>query len=350
MSQLRIALATPPRAGAVAILDLWGPGTGALLSRLTGRRQWSEGRLTLCKLAGVDQGLAVLLGPQRAQVMPHGGPRVVERVLDRAAELGALLDEPPSPVWAYPEADDALEAHVLAALARAVSPAAIDLLLAQPPLWRRLLAQPPDAAAAQRILAESDRLDMLLNPPTVALLGRPNVGKSTLTNRLLGGDASVVCEQAGTTRDWVGAVAHLRPDSRRSGSGPGAIAVNWIDTPGMRDAADPIERHAIAMARPVATAADLRIAMRDDESDWPEAAFEHGAGLWVINKIDRTPAPTEGDGHDPDHPLAISAQRGDGIAALEAATLSALGLLLPDRPIPWAFDAQLRAKLRAPEG
>ncbi len=350
MSQLRIALATPPRAGAVAIIDLWGPGTRGLLVELTGREQWSEGRLTLCSLAGVDEGLAVLLQPRRAQVMPHGGPRVVERVLDRAAELGALLDEPPSPVWAYPEAADTMEAHVLATLARAVSPAAVDLLLAQPPLWRRLLAQPPDAAAARCILADSDRLDRLVNPPTVALLGRPNVGKSTLTNRLLGGDASVVCEQAGTTRDWVGAVAHLRPGPRRADAQHGSIAVYWIDTPGLRDAADPIERHAIAMARPVAAAADLRIAMRDDESDWPEAAFEHGAGLWLVNKIDRPPAPSGGDGRDPNHPLPISAQRGDGIATLEAATLSALGLLLPDRPTPWAFDAQLRSQLRAAGG
>ena len=250
-------------------------------------------------------------------------------------------------MWAYPEAEDWIEAHMLAALARAESPAAIDLLLAQPALWRGLLADGPAAASAARILTESDRLDMLLTPPTVALFGRPNVGKSTLTNRLLGHTASIVNEQAGTTRDWVGGVAHLHGPGT---GGEPAIAVHWIDTPGLRTAADPVEAHAIRMAQPVVASAALRIAMRDDESDWPDEAIEAGASVWVVNKADRTPPSAVGNGDSADHPLPISAERGDGVDALEVAIVQKLGLMPPDPPVPWAFDPHLRARLTAVTG
>ncbi|MCX5659480.1 MAG: 50S ribosome-binding GTPase [Planctomycetota bacterium] len=327
----RLALATASAPGAVALLQLTGPGISALLASLTGQSSWPLGRLRLVSFAGIDEGLATLLRDDWAQLMPHGGPRVVQQLVTRLIELGASVDAEQDPRETYPEADSAVEADMLAALARAASSGAIDLLAAQPALWRAVSTL--DWPAIER---RTIALDRLLVPPTIAVVGRPNVGKSTLTNRLLGRTASLVADLPGTTRDWVAGLVEFD-----------GLAVRWLDTPGLRQSPDPIEQNAITLARGVIVEADVVLAVRDPQLDWPEPeVLPRRPDVWVMNKADlgtTEHASSAGDGSSPTSPLPISGQTGAGLAALQDVLLARLGWTAPARlPALWAFSPFLR--------
>ena len=329
----RVVVATAPNPGAIGLVQVLGPTAASLLRQLTGIDDWPTQRLRLADFAGIDQGLAVLLRDDWAQLMPHGGPHVMRKLLDRLIELGASYEPDPPARQLYPEAESVCEAQMLALLARAASPAAIDLLLAQPRLWRSWLDQPDEDAAA--IIARSDRLDRLVDPPSAVVLGRPNVGKSTLTNRMLGRAASIVADLPGTTRDWVAGLAELGPPAT-------AVAVRWLDTPGLRDSDDRVEQSAIELARIAIKQADVLIAMRDPETPWPDADhLPRRPDVWVVNKVDDPPDDL-GQG-DLESPLSISALCGSGIADLERLVLGRLALDDLDAESLWAFSPTLRA-------
>ncbi len=173
----RLLTATAVRPGAIAILQIDGDVEPALRA-LTGVADWPAGRARLVRFADIDRGLAVRLTERVAQLLPHGGPRVVQRLCAWMEQLGieaASCDEIP-PQRAFPEASDRFEAMALVAVARAASPLAIDLLLDQPRRWRAMTA--PD----DEHLARSKRLDRLIVAPIVVVTGPTNVGKSTLGN------------------------------------------------------------------------------------------------------------------------------------------------------------------------
>lgn len=90
----------------------------------------------------------------------------------------------------------------------------------------------------------------------VAILGAPNAGKSTLLNALAGREAAITSEHAGTTRD----VIEVRMEI-------GGLAVTLLDTAGLREADDPVERIGIDRARARAKAADLRLFLSGPEGD-----------------------------------------------------------------------------------
>jgi tRNA modification GTPase len=320
-----VTLATAHRPGAVAILQLHGPGAADLLGRLTGRRGWDVGRLRLCDFAGIDSGLAVVLGGGCCQVMPHGGPRVVRKLLDWLMAHGAVYDARPDPRVLYPEASSPIEAEVLAAIARAASPAAIDLLAAQPEVWRAYVRE-----GRREGLLESDPRDHLLVPPRVVVVGRANVGKSTLLNALTGREVAIAHDLPGTTRDYVGSLVDLD-----------GITVQWFDTPGLRAGSDPIEQRSIALARRVIAEASVLIAMRDMAGDWVDArSLPREPDLWVVNKVD---APADVPvSNSPATPLPISAVHGHKLDALRRAIVRALGLDDLSPVPPWAFAPTLK--------
>lgn len=349
-------VATAPAPGAVAVIMLHGEGAEKILLQITGMTSWSVGPVRLVDFGGIDKGLAVVLrdgDDALAQLMPHGGPRVVRRLIDRLIELGAQYDAQPDARAIYPEAASDLEANALATLAHAASPAAVDLLLAQAELWMSADWK----EKSETILARSRVLDQLIHPPGVVVVGRPNVGKSTLTNRVLGRAASLVADLPGTTRDWVAGLAELAWRSPVNGAERDAdaalrrsVAVRWMDTPGLRRSEDPIETQAIAMARSVIESAAVLIAMRDPAIDWPESqALPRTPDIWVMNKTDTLPshdAAESSDGASPDRPLYVSASSGEGIERLENRVLRSLGFVEePRTPELWAFTPTLRSCL-----
>ena len=375
MGETALTVTTPLNPGAIGLIQLHGPGTAQLLETLTGVCDWPTGRLRLVPLAQIDRGLVVLLRDQWAQIMPHGGPRLMQLLVDRLIECGATYDAEPADVELYPEAACALEAQMLSTMARAASPLAVDLLAAQGTLWRRWMEAPPGSRQdPSRILRQSDVLDRLIDPASVVVVGRPNVGKSTLSNHMLGRAASIVADLPGTTRDWVAGLAELvplradaSPPSTDIGARSGmatdadhsatcnlrlapqdphrAVAVRWLDTPGLRHGRDDVEQTAIELARQVIAAADVLVAMRDPSTDWPDpSALPRPAQVWVVNKIDLvSPAPAPGRGTGDGDPIAISAANGTGVDVLTQCVLTQLGLAEVGDDVLWAFSPTLRA-------
>ena len=142
----------------------------------------------------------------------------------------------------------------------------------------------------------------------VAILGQPNVGKSTLLNALAGREAAITSEFAGTTRD----VIEVRMDLS-------GLPVTLLDTAGIRDTADPVERMGIDLALRRAEAADLRLFLiaRPDETLVLPA---QPGDLRVLAKSDLTDA----TGY-----LAVSGVTGAGIDRLLAEIAQELGNRLP---------------------
>ena len=321
--------ATPHGAGAVAMIEIVGD-VSTCLTALCGR-DVEVGGLRLRRFERIDEGLVARLAPERAQLMPHGGTRIVERLAEWLAAHGANWIEDPlaaraelDPMEIFPEAEDRVEALALATMARAASPLAVQLLLAQRERWREFGDAPLDSADRAR----SARLMRLVDPPRVALVGLPNAGKSTLSNALLGRDASIVSPEAGTTRDAVSARIDLA-----------GLVVEWFDLPGLRTTGDDVERSAIELARGLLADADFTIALSAPGIEWP--ALDRKPDVRVFAQLDRA---------DPDNParraadLAVSSRTGEGLDALRALVRDRL-VPREDRAStrPWIFDARLEA-------
>ncbi|MCA9284890.1 MAG: 50S ribosome-binding GTPase [Phycisphaerales bacterium] len=272
--------------------DIRTPSLDATLEALTGRSGWPPATVRRCDLAGIDEGVVAVVAPGGAMIMPHGGVRIVQRLLLRLSELGVRLvpAEEIAPEQLYPEAASSIEAEMLVTLARAASPLAIDLLLDQPRRWRE--AGPRPLTNEDR--ARSHRLDRLVRPPSVVVAGPANVGKSTLTNALAGRTVSIAADLAGTTRDYTTGTIDLN-----------GLVVRWFDTPGLRDAADEIESRAIALAANLMRSCDLLIAMTDAEHDWPD--LPRPPDLRVAGRCDL--------GARADADAVVSAKTGEGIEA-----------------------------------
>ena len=108
----------------------------------------------------------------------------------------------------------------------------------------------------------------------VAIVGPPNVGKSTLLNALAGRDAAITSETAGTTRD----VIEVRMDLK-------GLPVTFLDTAGVRDTRDAVEALGVARALDRAERADMRLVLKSQKSDPPAIALRHG-DLEMVTKQD----------------------------------------------------------------
>jgi small GTP-binding protein len=204
-----------------------------------------------------------------ADLSVHGGEWVVRSVLDLTRREGFRLVEATVPLAEEAlEGASILEREVETWLPLARTEEGIRMLLAQPGNWERGLREGLDA---EEVLGDWS-LWWMLNPPEVAIVGEPNVGKSTLANQLFGRKRSITADVAGTTRDWVGDFANVN-----------GLAVALIDTPGRRETEDEIERAAILASAEKVAGSDLKIWVLDATSAPKEVPSE---GMIVINKVD----------------------------------------------------------------
>jgi small GTP-binding protein len=194
------------------------------------------------------------------------------------------------------------------------------------------------------LMTSYDRAQVLLDGARVVIVGPPNVGKSTLANRLFEKPWSIESAEAGTTRDWVHHPIAID-----------GIPIVLADTAGLRDDTDPIEEQAIRLAHPVIRSADVQILVLDAAGPETQLRKEWLAGLLdrrklvvVLNKSDLV---------SPDQaildvskisgavPAVVSALHGHGLDNLRRVILAALfpqGALMPS---PCIWDADHRRKL-----
>jgi len=366
-----VAPATPPGEGGVGIVRLSGPQAEAqLAAAFRGRtvpaamqsHHLYHGRL--CRRDGtpIDEVLTVVMraphsytGEDVIEVHCHGGNQQLRSVLDLFLAGGARLARPGEFTQrAFLNGRlDLAQAEAVAALIGARSDQAARAALAQ--LDGRLSQQlrrftvelrellllleahidfPDDdlgrldqsavTARAQAVqvamtslLLTFDAGRALREGVNVLILGRPNVGKSSLLNALLGEARAIVTEIPGTTRDTVEEQLVL-----------GGIPLRLIDTAGVRETRDPIEEEGVRRAREKAQSADLVLLVLDGgqplsaEDRMAMALAPAERTVLVRNKSDLPPAIAAGELAAFPRQVAVSVRSGSGLDALQTALIA----------------------------
>ncbi len=173
---------------------------------------------------------------------------------------------------------------------------------------------------AQQILATADRGELLRTGLKVAIVGRPNVGKSSLLNAWSRSDRAIVTDLPGTTRDVVDSQLVV-----------GGIPIQVLDTAGIRETEDVVEKIGVERSRQAAQSADLVLMVIDASVGWIEKDAEiyktvsDRPVILVINKIDLTPqdsvTPQPILTHESIAIVKTAASQQQGIEDLEAAIL-----------------------------
>ncbi|MEA5488880.1 MULTISPECIES: tRNA uridine-5-carboxymethylaminomethyl(34) synthesis GTPase MnmE [Pseudanabaena] len=180
---------------------------------------------------------------------------------------------------------------------------------------------------SQQILATADRGELLRTGLKVAIVGRPNVGKSSLLNAWSRSDRAIVTDLPGTTRDVVDSQLVV-----------GGIPIQVLDTAGIRETEDIVEKIGVERSRQAAQSADLVLMVIDASVGWSEKDLEiyetvrDRPVILVVNKIDLVPCPSEQEALTPSpSPMGrgeqeilivkTAASQQQGIEDLEAAIL-----------------------------
>ncbi|MGD9951079.1 MAG: tRNA uridine-5-carboxymethylaminomethyl(34) synthesis GTPase MnmE [Burkholderiales bacterium] len=354
------AIATPPGRGAIGVVRVSGARVPELAQRLLGRLPSPRAatRLTARDAHGepLDEGLALYFpaphsytGEHVLEFQGHGGAVVLQSVLAAFLAAGAQPAEPGeftrraflngrldlAQAEGVADLIDAASREAARSALRSLRgefSAAVQALLGElvelRALTEAMLDFPEEevdalhrAEAASRlarvreslasVVGRSRQGSLLRGGVHVVLAGRPNVGKSSLMNRLAGEERAIVTEIPGTTRDA------LRESILIEG-----VPIVVIDTAGLRASADPVERLGIERTHQELERADLAIVVFEaGEAHAPLAALPAGvARIEVYNKADLAPGfvpPADG--------LAVSARTGAGLDALRRRILEEVG-------------------------
>lgn len=364
------AVATAPGRGAVGILRLSGPEAAAIATRIAGPLPAPR----VATLRGfrandgalLDRGIVLYFpaprsftGEEVVELQGHGGPVVLDLLLRTACAHGARVARPGEfSERAFLNGQlDLAQAEAIADLIDAGSESAaraatrslegafstrVDEIVEALIRLRADLEAALDFAdedvpwlagddLANRLRSLASRLHSLLGDAgqgrrlreglTVAIAGRPNVGKSTLLNHLAGAEVAIVSPIAGTTRDLVR--EHITVDG---------LPLNVVDTAGLRETDDPVEREGVARARAALAKAELVLIVIDDAESSPGADLlaqlpDGLPRIIVRNKCDLS-------GHAPGRldsmlglaDLRVSAVTGAGCGELRDAIRTAAGL------------------------
>ena len=372
------AIATPAGRGGIGVVRVSGPAVPTVAAKVLGRLPEPR-RATLAGFRNAqgeleDEGIALYYpaphsytGEPVLELQGHGGTLVVQAVLRACLDAGARLAEPGEFTRrAFLEGKlDLAQAEAVADLVDAASreaarsalrslggefSAAIGALASGLVELRALTeatldfpeeeldaVHREDAAARLRalkagleeVLAKSRQGSLLRTGIHVVLAGRPNVGKSSLLNRLAGEERAIVTPVAGTTRD------PLREPIQLDG-----VPLVLVDTAGLRASSDMVERLGIERTRQELQRADLVLVVHEaGGSDPPPAGLPKGAQqIDVYNKSDLAPA-----FHAPHGGLAVSAKTGAGLDALRSAILAAAGWSGTGESVFLARERHLRA-------
>jgi len=366
------AIATPSGRGGIGVVRLSGPDAARIAGALMGRadpldpRRATFGHI-LEPLANerryVDQVVATwfvaphsFTGDDVVEISAHGSPVLLNRIVALACDAGARLAEPGEfTLRAYLNGRiDLIQAEAVADLVDAVTPlqarAAMDQLegtltgkiraidAALFDLIARLEASldfPEEGfhfvtreEAAAELDRTRERVDALVREGragrvvregrTVVITGRPNAGKSSLFNALVGSSRAIVTDVAGTTRDLLTEKVDI-----------GGVPVTLVDTAGLRAARDAIEAEGVRRARDAREVAALVLVVVDGSQPVTEedrALVAPGAVGHIVlrSKSDLPPAWHDAAGFDDAAAIDVSVHDGASIERLRAAMVAAL--------------------------
>ena len=364
------AIATAPGRGGIGVVRVSGmklaPMAHALLGRLPAPRHAAKATFVGARGEAIDEGIALYFpaphsytGEDVLELHGHGGPVVMQMLLKRCVELGARLAEPGEFTRRAFLNDklDLAQAEGVADLIEAATDsaarcalrslrgefsAAIEALLGQL-IELRMLTEatldfpeeeidPPIRAdvngrharlqqAIDTALAKSRQGSLLRAGMQVVLAGQPNVGKSSLLNRLAGEDLAIVTHIPGTTRDSVRQAIHID-----------GVPINIVDTAGLRDTEDEVERLGIARTWSEIGKADVVLLLVDARAGVTAQDLElvariplGAARLVVHNKIDLAGGEPRVRRDEASTSLYLSANTGAGVDLLRAELLAIAG-------------------------
>ena len=355
------AIATPPGRGGIGVVRLSGADLRGVAQELVGRVP-APRRAELVDFvdtdgSAIDRGIVLffpapqsLTGEDVIELQGHGGPVVMARLLERACTLGARIARPGefteraflndkidlAQAEAVADLIDSASKRAARSAMRSLAgefskrvldidravldlrvflEAAIDFAeeeidyLAESDAQTRLGAI---ETAIERLDAESRRGEALRDGLNVVITGPPNVGKSSLMNRLLAENRAIVTDIPGTTRDLLTADIEIE-----------GVPIRLTDTAGLRAGGDRVESIGVERARTAASRADLVLAVEDASlGDGGPSVEKPASGRLVVrNKIDLT---GEAPGRDGEN-VRISAMTGDGVDALRTAIAEIAG-------------------------
>jgi len=359
------AIATASGRGGVGVIRISGPDIAplarAVLGSVPAPRRATFSRFLDREGETLDEGIALhfvaphsFTGEHVLELQGHGGPVVLNLILARCLELGARLAEPGEfSRRAFQNGKlDLAQAEAVADLIEAASAeAARSAVRSLSGAFSARITELVDAVIRLRMLVEATldfpeedvdfleqadafgRLDtistrvaavrsqakqgaLLREGLTVVLIGQPNVGKSSLLNQLAGYDAAIVTEVAGTTRDTVREAIQIR-----------GVPLHIVDTAGLRETGDPVEKLGIARTWAAIGKADMALLLVDAAHGLGEresailARLPDGPRLTIHNKIDVTgEAPRAEEGE-----VWLSARTGAGVDLLREKLLVAAG-------------------------
>ena len=371
------AIATPAGRGGIGVVRLSGPKVPEIAARILGfvpePRRAVFGRFLDADGALVDEGIALYFpaphsytGEPVLELQGHGGPVVMQSLLGVCLDAGARIAEPGEFTRrAFLEGKlDLAQAEAVADLIDAASrqaarsalrslggefSAAIEGLVARLIELRALIEATLDfpeeevdglhrddaatrlvavRAALDEVLRKSRQGSLLRSGIHVVLAGRPNVGKSSLLNRLAGEERAIVTAVPGTTRDA------LREPIQIEG-----VPLVVVDTAGLRPSSDVVERLGIERTQQELGRADLVLAVFEaGKKAAPLDELPQVERIDVYNKIDLVPA-----FRAPPGALAVSAKTGQGIDTLRKRLLEAAGWSATGESTFLARERHLRA-------
>lgn len=357
------AIATAPGRGAIGVVRVSGPAAAALGAGITGKglpaRVAVHTRFRDASGAAIDEGLALFFpgphsytGEDVLELQGHGGPAVLAAVLARCLELGARVAQP---------GEFTRRAFLNAKLDLAQAEAVADLIEATTRTSARSAVRSLRGEFSQRIealhrsltelraLAEAsldfpeegdvhvlesygvmDRLaqlserlksvrraakqgNLLREGVQVAIVGPPNVGKSSLLNYLAGEEIAIVTEIPGTTRDALRATVVIE-----------GVPFHVVDTAGLRASDDPVESIGIARGKEIAAGADLVLVV-GESGVLPVETTVAGRRVEVENKIDLTGVSAGVERQAGAIRVRVSARTGAGMDLLRTVLLEAAG-------------------------
>lgn len=390
-----IATAIVPQQGSIGIVRLSGADAVSIAKQLfhaPGNQLWESHRVLYGYIQQpstqqvIDEALLLLMLAPRSYTREdvvefhcHGGMIAVQQVLEVCLQAGAELAQPGEfTLRAFLNGRlDLTQAEGVADLVGARSPqaaqaalAGVQGKLASPirELRQRCLdtlaevearvdfeddLPPLDEAgvqaelqeiyaALQAILATADQGELLRNGLKVAIIGRPNVGKSSLLNAWCRCDRAIVTDLPGTTRDVVESQLVV-----------GGIPIQVLDTAGIRETEDQVEKIGVTRSHQAAQSADLVLLTIDASAGWTSddqqlyQAFQDLPMILIVNKVDLTPQ------EQVVYPEAIAqvvptiAAQNQGISELETAILETVQTQsLQAANLDWAINQRQAAALQ----